>query len=198
MAEHIQTKTMVALKITEKAKMSLRDLELARNEVETLRLCQHPAIVRLYDVLENSENIFIVMELLKGGDLLNYMRRKQFRLPEDNVSHIISGLAGALQYLHNLGIVHRDLKPENVLMVDDCNVKIVDFGLSAFLGPKEKCKGFVGTMSYVAPEVLLGFPYDYGVDMWSLGVLAYYMLSGALPVPEHGTLEARKRYGSVL
>ena len=193
-AEHKQAKIEVALKIIEKRKMSLRDIELSRNEIETLRLCQHPSIIRLYDVLENSDDIFIAMELITGGDLLNYLNKKQLKIGEVCSAKITLSLAKALQYLRNLGIVHRDLKPENILMVDDSNVKIVDFGLAALLGPKEKCKKFVGTLSYAAPEILLGFPYDYSADVWSLGVIVYFMLSGTSPFPDHETLETKKTY----
>ena len=125
----------------------------------------------------------VVMEILKGGDLFTYLERKKFRIPEARACKIIHSLATSLFYIHSYGITHRDLKPENVLMVDETDssdVKLVDFGLSkiigkffflelSILGPNETCNDPFGTLSYVAPEVLLQQPYAKTVDIWSLG-----------------------------
>jgi len=93
-------------------------------------------------------------------------------------------IATAIFYLHSFGIAHWDLKPENILMTtseDDAKPKLVDFGLSKIIGPRETCSDPFGTLSYVAPEVLLQKPYDKRVDLWSLGVIIYLLLSGTLP-----------------
>lgn len=174
--------------------MGIQDQELIRNEIEILKLCQHPNIIKLFDVLENSENIFIVMELLQGGDLLNYLEQKKFKLPEMDAAIIFCSIAKALIYLHDLGIVHRDIKPENILMVKDTNIKIVDFGLSTFLGTNDKCKGYAGTLTFAAPEVIMEFPYDKNADWWSLGIILYSMLSGRMPFPEADSREAKRMW----
>lgn len=93
-------------------------------------------------------------------------------------------MATALYYLHSFGVAHRDLKPENILMTtneDDAELKIVDFGLSKIIGPNESSMDPFGTLSYVAPEVLLHKPYGKEVDLWSLGVITYLMLCRVLP-----------------
>lgn len=164
--------------------MSPADIELIKREIEILKLCQHPNIIRLYDVFENQDYIYIVMELLPGGDLFSYLEKRGFRIPEARACYIVHSLATALFYLHSYGIAHRDIKPENVLLIDeseDSDVKIVDFGLSKMVGPNENCTEPFGTLSYVAPEVLEQKPYDKSVDIWSLGVVSYLLLSGRLP-----------------
>lgn len=181
---HKKTQKKVAVKIMKKSEMTTQDIELVKREIEILKLCQHPNVIRLLDIFENVEYIYIVMELLKGGDLFMYLEKRGFRISEARACSIIHSLSTALYYLHSYGIAHRDLKPENVLMVDeseDSDVKIVDFGLSKMVGPNEKCSEPFGTLSYVAPEVLLQQPYDKSVDIWSIGVVAYLLLSGTLP-----------------
>eukprot|EP00826_Nyctotherus_ovalis_P063776 TRINITY_DN9353_c0_g2_i2.p1 TRINITY_DN9353_c0_g2~~TRINITY_DN9353_c0_g2_i2.p1 ORF type:complete len:309 (+),score=103.71 TRINITY_DN9353_c0_g2_i2:1413-2339(+) len=181
---HKKTQKKVAIKIIKKAEMTPQDVELMKREIEILKLCQHPNIIRLLDIFENVDHIYIVMENMRGGDLFSYLEKRNFRVSEARACTIVHSLATALYYLHSYGIVHRDLKPENILMVDeseDADVKIVDFGLSKMVGPEEKCTEPFGTLSYVAPEVLLQQPYSKGVDVWSLGVVAYLLLSGTLP-----------------
>ena len=93
-------------------------------------------------------------------------------------------MCAAVYYIHKYGIVHRDLKPENVLMTskeDDSDIRILDFGLSKMIGPNEKCTEPYGTLTYCAPEIIIDEPYTQSVDMWSLGVMTYLMLSGRLP-----------------
>lgn len=184
MGIHKKTQKSVAIKIMKKSDMSIADIELVKREIEILKLCQHPYIIRLLDVFENPDYIYIVMEVMRGSDLFTYLEKRGFKIPESRACNIAHSLATALYYLHSYGIAHRDLKPENVLMVDeseDSDVKIVDFGLSKMVGPNEKCTEPFGTLSYVAPEVLLQHPYDKSVDIWSLGVVTYLLLSGTLP-----------------
>ena len=183
-AVHKKSEKKVAIKIMKKSMMSIKDLELIKQEIEIMKISQHPNLIRLLDVFESVEYIYIVMELMEGGDLFAYLEKRHFRLPERTVARLTHSLAAALYYLHNYGIVHRDLKPENVLMVstkDDSDVKIMDFGLSKMVGPSQLCTEPFGTLSYVSPEVLLQKPYGKGVDVWSLGILTYLMLSGSLP-----------------
>ena len=98
--------------------MKPQDYEMYRNEVEVLKLCQHPNIVQLYDVVESLDHIFIVMELMKGGTLRDYIKKHQSHLPEPAARKVVTDVVKALQYLKELNIVHRDLKPINILIMD--------------------------------------------------------------------------------
>jgi serine/threonine protein kinase len=147
-------------------------------------MCQHPHIIRLLDLFENQDYIYIVMEHLAGGDLFTYLERRDFTIGEERAKVLCHQISTALFYLHSFGIAHRDMKPENIIMVDDnddCDLKIVDFGLSKIIGPNESSLDPFGTLSYVAPEVLLQKPYGKEVDLWSLGIITYLMLSRVLP-----------------
>lgn len=174
----------VAIKIMTKKDMDNDDKELVRTEVEILKVCQHPNIIHLYDVFENEEYYYLTMEHCGGGDLFSYLEKRRFRLSEEAACRLVHKLCAALYYIHSYGIVHRDIKPENVLMTstdDNADVRLLDFGLGKILGPEEYCTEPYGTLSYVAPEVLLEKPYRKEVDLWSLGITTYLMLSGSLP-----------------
>jgi len=183
-AIHKKTGKKVAVKIIKKEEIPDDELELLKREIEILKICQHPNIIRLLDIFENLEYIYIVMELLKGGDLFTYIENRKFSISEERARSITHSIATSTFYLHSYGITHRDLKPENILVVDKSEVsdiKLVDFGLSKIIGPNETCNEPFGTLSYVAPEVLLQQPYGKAVDLWSIGVITYLLLSGSLP-----------------
>jgi len=130
------------------------------------------------------------MEHCTGGDLFSYLEKRGFKLSETRTSQLIHKLAAAIFYIHSYGIVHRDLKPENILMTDDTNdadIKLVDFGLSKIIGPNSFCNEPFGTLSYVAPEVLLEKPYNKAVDLWGIGILAYLMLTASLPFDDENS-----------
>ena len=118
-AVHKKTNKSVAVKIMSKKEMTVQDVELQRREIEILKMCQHPYIIRLLDIFENQDNIYIVMENLKGGDLFTYLEKRNFTITEKRAKGLSHQLATALYYLHSLGVAHRDLKPENILMVSD-------------------------------------------------------------------------------
>ena len=181
---HKLTGRKVAIKIINKKEMTIKQLELVKTEIDILKICQHPNIIRLYDVIENQEKIYIVTEFCSGKDLFSYIEKRGYKLPEKRTAEIIHKLATAVFYIHSFGIVHRDLKPENILMTDnsdEADIRLLDFGLSKIIGPNEKCSEPYGTLSYVAPEVLLDVPYTQKVDIWSIGVITYLLLSGCLP-----------------
>lgn len=115
---HKKSLKEVAIKIVKKKELSLKDLELLKREIEVLKVCQHPNIIRFHDVFENSDYIYIVMEYLKGGDFFNYLESKNFKITEERAKQIAHQIATAIYYLHSFGIAHRDLKPENILMVN--------------------------------------------------------------------------------
>lgn len=138
---HKKTGKKVAIKVMKKKQMTLQDIELQKREIEILKICQHPSIIRLLDVFENQDYIYIVMEYLKGGDLFNYLEKRDFTIPENKARELSHSIAIGIFYLHSFGIAHRDLKPENILMTDDTDgaqPKLVDFGLSKIVGPSEK------------------------------------------------------------
>lgn len=143
--------------------MSNVELELQRREIDVLKMCQHPNIIRMLDIYENPDYIYMVLEYMEGGDLYNFLLKRSFKIPEERARQILHDMGAALFYLHSYGITHRDLKLENVMMTSNDDFgrpKLVDFGLSKILGPGETVSDTVGTMSYIAPEVLLQVPYD--------------------------------------
>ncbi len=149
-----------------------------------MKLCHHPNIVKLLDHFENSEYIYIVMEYISGGTLNQYIKNHYFYISESEAANIISQIGNGLKYLHNYGIVHRDLKTDNIMLTKNNEngiIKIMDFGLSKIVGPKEGLIDGYGTLNYCAPEVLMREPYNKQIDIWSLGIILYYMLVGHFP-----------------
>ena len=181
---HKSTDRVVAIKILNKQDMTTMDLELVKTEMDVLKICQHPYIIKLYDIHENEENIYLIMEYCQGSDLFTYIEKRGYKLEEKKACEIIHKLCAAVYYLHSYGIVHRDLKPENIIMTDhtdNADIRLLDFGLSKILGPTEKCTEPFGTISYVAPEVLKQKYYGREVDIWSIGIITYLLLCGCLP-----------------
>ena len=179
-----KTKERVAIKIIKKKKAKPSDIELVRTEIDVMKLCHHPNVVHLLDHFENAEYIFIVMEYIRGGRLTDYMKEKKFNFSEKRAAELIYEIAVGVKYLHKYGIIHRDLKPDNIMLTeanDKGHIKIMDFGLSKILGKKEKTSDGFGTLTFVSPEVLIRKPYNKEIDIWSIGVILYLMLSGDLP-----------------
>ena len=147
-------------------------------------MCQHPNIINLVDIFENSEYYYIVLDYMEGSDLFDYLQARDFNLGEQRVKELTYQLVLGLKYLHNYGIVHRDLKLENIMMTDTSEQsvpKLVDFGLAKMIGPNEKAEEPFGTLGYVAPEILEKKPYSFQCDMWSLGCIVYALLCSSLP-----------------
>jgi serine/threonine protein kinase len=193
---HKKTGKEVAVKIVSKKDIKPSDLECLKREIEIMKMCQHPNTITMYDVFENHEYIYMVMEVLKGGDLFTWLEARGFKIKEEKARSICHSLATAIFYLHSFGIAHRDLKPENILMTeegDNTEVKIVDFGLSKIVGPNETSKDPFGTLSYVAPEVLLQKPYGKEVDIFSLGVIFFMMQGGFLPFDDDNDKEIARK-----
>jgi hypothetical protein len=181
---HKKTGEKVAIKIIKKASMNVTDMELVRSEIDIMKLCKHPNIVTLLDHFENSDYIFIIMEYLSGGDFGSYLKKHKYKFTEEIAARLMYQLSSGIKYLHDFGVLHRDLKPENIMLScsgENAVIKIMDFGLSKILGPLEKVVDGYGTLSFVAPEVLIRQPYNKQIDIWSIGVILYYMLSGLLP-----------------
>ena len=123
-------------------------------------------------------------ELCKGGDLYSYLNQRSFKIPEEKAAKLIYKLTKSVSFLHALGIIHRDLKPENILMTDmsdDADLRISDFCICKRLEPNETTNEIVGTLGYMAPEVLMGKDYNFSADVWGIGVITYLLLTGYLP-----------------
>ena len=180
-----KTQQKVAVKIIKKERIkTTEDKELVRIEIGILKLCHHPNIVRLLDHLENEDYIFIVTEFIDGDTLHKYFKKRKIVFTEPEACLIMVQIANGVKYLHKYGIVHRDLKPENIMITKQNGsdiIKIMDFGLSKIVSSQEKLLDGYGTLSYVSPEVLLRTPYNKEVDIWSLGIILFYMLCGHLP-----------------
>jgi len=181
--------------------MSKREQIGLKKEIRILKKLDHPNIVNMFDHYEDPDHTLIVMEYIPGGELFKQLEQKD-RYTEKDSRRIIRTLTEALKYCSDRGVVHRDLKPENILLRDPEGDDIVlcDFGFAFNLEPElqgfELLQTMCGTASYVAPEVILGRPYSYKCDIWSLGVIAYILLSGGYTVfsgPQQEILNKVKR-----
>jgi len=174
-----QTGEKVAIKFVNKKLVEKQ--ENLKTETSLLQMVDHPNIVKLIDICDTRDTLFIIMELMEGGELYDeIVKRKHFT--EKDASFIMYQLFLALDYLHKRGIVHRDLKLENLLIKKpgSLDIKLADFGLSkVYTG--DPLQTACGTPYYVAPEILQGDGYDHKIDTWAAGVLLYVLLSGRLP-----------------
>ncbi|XP_073260006.1 SNF1-related protein kinase catalytic subunit alpha KIN10 isoform X4 [Populus alba] len=182
LAEHKLTGLHVAIKILNRHEMKKKGMEeKARREIKILKMLTHPHIIRLYEVIETSSDIFVVMEYAKCGELFEYILEKG-RLEEDEARSFFQQTISGLEFCHRNMVVHRDLKPENLLLDCKHNVKIADFGLSNIMQDGHFLKTNCGSYNYAAPEVLARELYDGPqVDIWSCGVILYALLCGSLP-----------------
>jgi len=170
-----------AVKIIQKSKVE-QNVRLA-TEMEILKQVQHDNIISLKEIIDTKTCLFIVTELVTGGELFDKIVELG-QYTEKDASILVTKMVSAIQYLHSINIVHRDLKPENLLLRDPesvSEVKLADFGLSKIVGTKVMMQTACGTPGYVAPEVLTAQGYDKEVDMWSIGVITYILLCGFPP-----------------
>lgn len=169
-----------ALKIIDKNKCRGKEQMIA-NEVAILRRVKHPNIVELVEEFDFEVELYLVMELVKGGDLFDAIAAAT-KFSEPEASHMVGHLGGALHYLHSLRVVHRDIKPENLLVGPGGHLKLADFGLAVELPPDGSSLFTVcGTPTYVAPEILAETGYGLKVDVWAMGVIMYILLCGFPP-----------------
>lgn len=150
-----------------------------------MKLFQHPNLVKLLDHFDNNDYFYIIMEYLEGGNLLDLIQENpEKRLTEGEVATLLKQIVLGIQYLNSYGIIHRDIKPENIMLKEKrklTSLKIIDFGLTKVLAPQEKLAEAMGTIMFAAPEVLKRNPYNKEIDVWSIGVVMYNLLSGQLP-----------------
>ncbi|XP_008152424.2 NUAK family SNF1-like kinase 2 [Eptesicus fuscus] len=182
---------LVAIKSIRKDKIKdEQDLMHIRREIEIMSSLNHPHIVAIHEVFENSSKIVIVMEYASRGDLYDYISERQ-RLSEHEARHFFRQIVSAVHYCHQNGVVHRDLKLENILLDANGNIKIADFGLSNLYHQGKFLQTFCGSPLYASPEIVNGKPYTGPeVDSWSLGVLLYILVHGTMPFDgqDHKTL----------
>uniref|UniRef100_A0A1J3JFI4 non-specific serine/threonine protein kinase n=1 Tax=Noccaea caerulescens TaxID=107243 RepID=A0A1J3JFI4_NOCCA len=175
----------VAVKVIPKAKMTTAiAIEDVRREVKILRaLSGHSNLPHFYDAYEDHENVYIVMELCEGGELLDRILSRGGKYTEEDAKTVMIQILNVVAFCHLQGVVHRDLKPENFLFTskeDTSQLKAIDFGLSDYVRPDERLNDIVGSAYYVAPEVLHR-SYSTEADIWSVGVIVYILLCGSRP-----------------
>ncbi len=157
---------------------------MIKNELEILRRVKHPNIVKLIEEYKTKDHVYLIMEFLKAGDLLDDLTARK-KYTEKEAALMLHNLTSAVAYLHAHELVHRDIKLENILIqksVDGSRtLKLADFGLAIRLERDQKLNQKCGSPVYVAPEILLGKSYGYEVDIWSLGVIMYILLGGYAP-----------------
>ncbi|CAI9553033.1 unnamed protein product, partial [Staurois parvus] len=158
--------------------------EEIEREVNILRGIQHPNIITLQDVYENKTDVVLILELVSGGELFDFLAQKE-SLSEEEATRFIKQILEGVNYLHTRNIAHFDLKPENIMLLDKTipvpHIKIIDFGLAHKIEDGVEFKNIFGTPEFVAPEIINYEPLGLAVDMWSIGVITYILLSGASP-----------------
>jgi len=144
---------------------------------------KHPNIARLYETIDTEKYVILVMEYVGGGSLHSYLKSKaERRLDEQEVKRVFKQVLEAIKYCHSRCITHRDIKLENVLLDDQCNIKLIDFGFSTCIPNDKKIKIFCGTPSYMGPEIVNKTEYaGPPADIWALGVLLFTIMSGCFP-----------------
>uniref|UniRef100_H2V5R4 Serine/threonine kinase 33 n=1 Tax=Takifugu rubripes TaxID=31033 RepID=H2V5R4_TAKRU len=189
-ATHIETQTKWAIKEICRPEAGSWKVKMLEHEINILKQVNHAHIIHLQEVYNTSKMIYLVTELCVGGELKQLLLQRNF-FTEDETKHIICCLADAVDYLHKRNIVHRDLKLENILVKnsivdnnDKINIKVTDFGLSVQtngLGIDHILTESCGTLTYMAPEIMSGRGYSHWCDVWSMGVIIYWLLCGEPP-----------------
>ncbi|CAO2820793.1 unnamed protein product [Amaranthus hypochondriacus] len=170
-----------AMKVIRKDKIIQKDhVHYINLEREILSKVDHPFITKLIYSFQTKYRLYLVMDFVNGGELL-YQLDQHGLFKEDLGRLYAAEIVSAIAYLHDKGIMHRDLKPENVLLGSDGHVMLTDFGLAKQFDDTTRTNSMVGTIEYIAPEIILGKGHSKAVDWWSVGILIYEMLSGELP-----------------
>jgi len=183
---HILTGEKVAVKILEKSRIiEVADVERVAREIHILKMLRHPHIIQLYEIIETSRQLYLLMEYASGGELFDYIVKHQ-RVQEVEACKFFRQIITAVEKIHDMRVAHRDLKPENLLLDDNQNIKIVDFGLSnTYTG---RLRTACGSPCYAAPEMIAGHEYvPLLSDIWSCGVILFTLVCGYLPFEDPST-----------
>jgi serine/threonine protein kinase len=167
-------------------KISLKDPQRwksVKSEIKVMEKLSHPNIVKLIECFDTDTHVYLIMEKINGCDLHNYVKyHTERKLSDARARKIATQTLLALQYCHKKCITHRDIKLENIIISDDGQVKLIDFGFSTCIPNDKKLKIFCGTPSYMAPEIVQRTEYTGPpVDVWALGVVLYHLLTGVFP-----------------
>lgn len=195
-ARSLVTNQSVAIKVIDKEKIvKVGLIDQIKREISIMRLVKHPNVIELYEVMATKTKIYFVMEYAKGGELFNKVAKG--KLKEDVARKYFQQLINAVDFCHSRGVYHRDIKPENLLLDENDNLKVSDFGLSALAECKRQ-DGLLhttcGTPAYVAPEVINRKGYDGAkADIWSCGVVLYVLLAGYLPFHDSNLMELYRK-----
>ncbi|EDW80946.1 uncharacterized protein Dwil_GK11799 [Drosophila willistoni] len=193
LALHMPTGREVAIKVIDKTQLNTSARQKLYREVRIMKLLNHPNIVRLFQVIESERTLYLVMEYASRGELFDHLV-KHGRMRERDARGIFRQLVSAIQYCHSKFVVHRDLKAENLLLDQNMNIKIADFGFGNTFDPNAQLETFCGSPPYAAPELFMGRKYaGPEVDAWSLGVVLYTLVSGSLPFDGATLKELRER-----
>ena len=171
-------------------------LSIIYQEIEIQLNLDHPNIIRLYSYYEDKENIFLILEYLNNGNLFSKIRKKKKLYEEESFNYFIQ-ILNAINFLHENNYLHRDIKPENILLDNNNNVKLCDFGWCVNLKNNETRKTFCGTFEYMAPEIVYEENYNTSVDIWALGILLYEMLHGYSPFRAKNNLRGEDEYKDI-
>jgi 5'-AMP-activated protein kinase catalytic alpha subunit len=195
-ARNVKTNESVAIKVIDKEKiLKVGLMAHIKREISILRRVRHPNIVQLFEVMATKAKIYFVMEYVRGGELFNKVAKG--RLKEEVARRYFQQLISAVSFCHARGVFHRDLKPENLLLDENGNLKVSDFGLSAVpdqIRQDGLFHTFCGTPAYVAPEVLAKKGYDAAkVDIWSCGIVLFVLMAGYLPFQDQNIMVMYKK-----
>ncbi|KAK2573445.1 Serine/threonine-protein kinase SIK3 [Acropora cervicornis] len=181
LATHCVTRTKVAVKIIDKSQLDQDNLKKIFREVQVMKMLDHPHIIKLYQVMETDRMLYLVTEYASKGEIFDYLVSRG-RMPEKEARKKFIQIALAVDNCHKKNVVHRDLKAENLLLDENFNIKIADFGFSNLFQEGKHLKTWCGSPPYAAPELFEGKAYcGPEVDIWSLGVVLYVLVCGALP-----------------
>ncbi|XP_066495478.1 serine/threonine-protein kinase SIK2 isoform X2 [Tiliqua scincoides] len=181
LGRHRITRSEVAIKIIDKSQLDSVNLEKIYREVQIMKMLDHPHIIKLYQVMETKSMLYLVTEYAKNGEIFDYLANHG-RLSESEARRKFWQILSAVEYCHSRKIVHRDLKAENLLLDNNMNIKIADFGFGNFYKSGEPLTTWCGSPPYAAPEVFEGQQYEGPqLDIWSMGVVLYVLVCGALP-----------------
>lgn len=192
---HIPSQQKRAIKIIPKDIISIESIDNKHSlkEMTLLKNLNHPNIIKAYEIYEDSMKFYIALEYCEGGSLYTKLRAIK-KIPQLEVADIACQIFLGVSYLHDKGIIHRDLKPENILLTGNCDysIKIADFGSACLKNEAKSLNGIAGTPYYLAPDVLKD-AYDEKVDIWSIGIMLFQLITGLLPYKGKSVDEIKKR-----